>query len=405
MSVQRHLTDKHYYIYNQYGDNIMKPVGPIGLIAHNLSSDLSDAINFHLRNRRADYTSRHPELSQTPGFMRYDYRFHVMTPRFSSGEGKAVLGQSVRGHDLFVITDVLNYSSTYERFGETVTMSPDDHFQDLVRIILAVSGKARRINVFLPYLYEGRQYRRTNRESLDCAAALRYLFSLGIDNLITFDAHDGRVVNAIPTHGMENISTTYQIIEAVLTTLPDLRLDRDHAMVISPDETAISRSVYFSSMLEIPLGVFYRKRDYQKTVDGHHPIIGLSFLGEDVAGRDVFIVDDMIVTGTSMLRVADNLKSRGARRVFCLVSFAQFTQGLSAMNQAVAEGTVDKVFATNLIYRPPELLSAPWFVEVNMSRFMALLIDAINHDASLGKLMTPTDKIQKLVAFYKAKNG
>lgn len=404
MSVPRHDDDKNYYIYNQYGDNPMQPVGPIGIIAHNQASDLSDAINFFLRNRRSEYLSRHPELATNPGFMRYDYRISVSTPRFSSGEGKAMISQSVRGHDLFIITDVLNYASTYERFSQTVTMGPDDHYQDLLRIILAVSGKARRINVILPYLYEGRQYRRTNRESLDCAAALRHLFDLGIDNLITFDAHDGRIVNSVPTRGMENISTTYQIIESLLKTIPDLRLDRDHAMVVSPDETAISRSVYFSSMLGVPLGIFYRKRDYQRMVDGNHPVVGQQFLGDDVRGRDVLVIDDMIVTGASMLRVAYDLKARGASRVFCAVSFAQFTSGLSTMNQAYAEGVIDRIFATNLIYRSPELLNAPWFVEVNMSRFMALLVDAINHDTSLSRLMTPTDKIQKLVSFYKSRH-
>lgn len=404
MSVSDHTDDKNYYIYNQYGDNMMQPVGPIGLIAHNLASDFSDSVNYFLRNRRSIYLTRHPDLVSNPGFMRMDYRIPVTTPRFSSGEGKAVIGQSVRGHDLFIITDVLNYAGTYTRYNETVSMGPDEHYQDLLRLILAVAGKARRINVILPYLYEGRQYRRTSRESLDCAAMLRHLFDLGIDNLITFDAHDGRIANAIPTHGMENIQTSYQIIESLIHTIPDLRLDCDHFMVVSPDEAAISRAMYFASMLEVQLGIFYRKRDYHQTVDGRYPVVGQAFLGEDIKGHDILIVDDMIVTGESMLRVAYDLKARGAGRVFCAVSFAQFTNGLAAMHQAYAEGIIHRVFATNLIYRPPELQAAPWFVEVNLSRFVALLIDAINHDASLSKLMTPTEKIQKLIEFYKARH-
>ncbi len=396
--------DKNYYLYDQYGDNLMQPVGPIGLIAHNLAADFSDSVNYFLRNRRSVYLANHPDLADTPGFMRMDYRLPVSTPRFSSGEGKAVIGQSVRGHDIFIITDVLNYAASYTRYNQHASMGPDEHFQDLIRLILAVAGKARRINVILPYLYEGRQYVRAARESLDCAAMLRYLFDLGIDNLLTFDAHDGRVANAIPNSGMENISTAYQIIEAMIQTVPGLSLKKDRFMVVSPDETSISRAVYYASMLEVPMGIFYRKRDYLQTVDGRNPVVGQAFLGEELSGQDILIVDDMIVTGESMLRVARDLKSRGAGRIFCAASFAQFTDGLAAMNQAYSDGIVNYVFATNLIYRPPELLAAPWFVEVNMARFVGLLIDAINHDASLHKLLTPTEKIAKLVSFYKARH-
>lgn len=401
MAVPKQSDDKNYYIYNQYGDNTMPPVGPIGLIAHNLSSDFSDSVNYFLRNRRSIYLSGHPELAQNPGFMRVDYRIPVSTPRYSSGEGKAIIGQSVRGHDLFIITDVLNYSSTYERFGSTVSMSPDDHYQDLIRIILAVSGYARRINVILPYLYEGRRYRRAARESLDCGAMLRQLFSLGIKNLITFDAHDGRVANAVPAKGFENIPSSYQIIESLIHTVEDLHLDADNFMVVTPDESGITRAMYYASMLEVPLGAFYRKRDYKQTIEGRYPVIGQAFLGDDVRGLDILIVDDMINTAETMLRVASDLKQRGARRIFGAVTFAQFTNGIEEMNQAHSQGIIDKIFATNLIYRRPELQQAPWFVEVNLSRFVALLIDAINHDASLSKLISPTDKIQKLIEFYK----
>ncbi|MBP8990256.1 MAG: ribose-phosphate pyrophosphokinase [Clostridia bacterium] len=403
MSGSRHTNEATDSIH-EYGENMMEPVGPIGLITHNLACDFSDSVNFYLRNRRASSLERDVRLASHPGYMRTDYRIMVRTPRFTSGEGKAVISQSVRGHDLFVITDVLNYASTYERFSKMVSMGPDEHYQDLVRILLAVSGKARRINVIMPYLYEGRQCQRISQESSDCAAALRYLFDLGIENLITFDAHDERIVNAVPAHGLETISTAYQIIEALLRTIPDLRLDSDHFMVISPDETALSRAMYYASMLEVPLGVFYRKRDYRQAVNGYYPVVGQTFLGDEIEGHDVLVIDDMIVTGKSMLRVAQDLKKQGASRIFCAVGFAQFTDGLEETNKAYEAGVIDRIFATNLIYRPPELQSAPWFVEVDLSRFVALLIDAINHNASLSPMMTPTEKIQKLVSFYKERH-
>lgn len=405
MVLPLHTDDKNYYIYNQYGDNTMQPVGPIGLIAHNLARDFSDSVNYFLRNRRSIYLTHHPELAQNPGFIRADYRVPVSTPRFSSGEGKAVIGQSVRGHDLFIITDVLNHDSYYTRYGQSVSMSPDDQYQDLVRIILAVSGKARRINVIMPYLYESRQYHRVARESLDCAAMLRQLFDFGIENLITFDAHDGRIANAVPSKGFENIPSSYQIIEALIHAVPDLQLDTRHFMVVCPDEGGISRAMYYASMLEVPLGIFYRKRDYHQTVEGRYPIVGQEFLGDDARGLDILIVDDMIVTGESMLRVARDLKARGAGRIFCAVTFAQFTDGLAETQKSYDEGIINRVFATDLIYRRPELLAAPWFVEANMSRFVALLIDAVNHDASLSKLITPTEKIQKLLEYYKRRNA
>lgn len=400
-----HADDKNYYIYNQYGDNTMPPVGPIALIAHNLSKDFSDSVNYFLRNRRSIYLTRHPNQSQNPGFVRLDYRIPISTPRFSSGEGKAVINQSVRGHDLFIITDVLNYDSTYIRYGETVTMSPDDQYQDLVRIILAVSGNARRVNLIMPYLYEGRQYKRVSRESLDCASMLKQLFGLGIENLITFDAHDGRIANAVPDKGFENIQSSYQLIEALIHHVPDLNLAGNRFMVVAPDEVGIPKAMYYASMMEVPMGIFYRRRDYHKTIEGRYPVIGAEFLGDDVQGLDILIVDDMIVSGKTMLRTASELKARGAGRIFCAATFAQFTNGLEEMNEACRQGIINKVFATNLIYRRPELQNAPWFVDVSMSRFVALLIDAINHDASLSRLISPTEKIQKLLEFYRRKRS
>jgi ribose-phosphate pyrophosphokinase len=401
MTVPRQADDRNYYIYHQYGDNPMPPLGPVGLILHNIDPELADSINYYLRNRRAIYVGRHPELAKNPGFMRSDFRIDVSTPRFTSGEGKALISQSVRGHDLFIITDVLNYAATYPIRSQVNEMTPDEHYQDLVRLILAASGKARRINVIMPYLYEGRQDRRNSRESLDCAHILKHLFSMGITNLITFDAHDSRVENAVPGRGFENLTTAYQLIESILRTVPDLQLDDERFMVVSPDENTISRTIYYASMLEVPMGIFYRELDYTHPVKGVYPTIGQRFLGEDVSGRDILLIDDMIVTGQSMIQCATDLKQRGARRIFCATSFAQFTDGIEAMNQAHAAGLIDKVFATNLIYRTPELREAPWFIDVSLSRFVALLIDAINHDASLSRLMSPTEKISKLLEFYK----
>ncbi|MDD2534937.1 MAG: ribose-phosphate diphosphokinase, partial [Eubacteriales bacterium] len=331
MSVPKTADDRNYYIYHQYGDNPMHPVGPIGLIMHNVDSELADSINYHLRNRRSIYVGQHPELAQIPGFMRSDYRIDVDTPRFTSGEGKAIMQQSVRGHDLFIVSDVLNYSAAYSLRGKANEMTPDEHFQDLIRIILSASGKARRVHVIMPYLYEGRQDHRNARESLDCAYILRQLFDMGISNLITFEAHDGRVDNAVPGKGFENLSTAFQLIEAMLHNVQDLKLDRDHFMVVSPDENTINRTIYYASMLEVPLGIFYRQSDYKEKIDGEYQTIALRFLGEDVEDRDVLLIDDMIVTGDSMIRAAKALKARGARRIFCASAFAQFTEGLADM--------------------------------------------------------------------------
>lgn len=401
MPAERAKDDKNYFIYNQYGDNTMPPVGPIGLISLQIGDDLSDAINYHLRNRRSTYLAKHPELTQTPGFMRLDYRIQYSLPRFTSGEGKAVINQTVRGHDLFIITDVLNYDVKYQRFNQSVTTSPDDHYQNLLRVILASKGQARRINVIMPYLYESRQYRRAARESLDCAFMLKQLTELGVSNIITFDAHDGRIANAIPTHGFESIPTSFQIIESILTTVPHLDLSPGHFMVISPDETAISRGMYYASMLEVPLGIYYRKYDYTRSVSGRNPVVGFNFLGDDVSGQDALIVDDMVVTGDTFLRIARDLKNRGARRIFCATSFAQLTDGTADLDQAYADGLFNQIFATNLIYRSEALKQAPYFTEVNLSRFVALLIDAINHDASLSTLISPTQKIQKLLDYHR----
>ena len=405
MSVPKTADDRNYYIYHQYGDNPMHPVGPIGLIMHNVDSELSDSVNYHLRNRRSIYVGHHPDLAKIPGFMRSDYRIEVDTPRFTSGEGKAIMQQSVRGHDLFIVTDVLNYAANYPLRGKANEMTPDEHFQDLVRIILAVSGKARRITVFMPYLYEGRQDHRNARESLDCAHILRQLFDMGISNLITFEAHDGRVDNAVPGKGFENLTTSFQLIEAILHQIPDLKLNKENFMVVSPDENTITRSIYYASMLEVPMGIFYRQNDYTHKIDGDYQQIGLRFLGEDVAGRDILLIDDMIVTGQSMIQTATELKARGAKRIICASPFAQFTEGLDSIHKAYANGIIDRVFSTNLIYRSPELINSPWYTDVSLSRYISLLIDAINHDASLSRLISPTERITKLLDFYKRRQN
>lgn len=390
--------DKSYYIYNQYGNNRMQPVGPVGIIPLIGSMEFAEKVNEFLCSRRTEYLELQPEAAdESPGFIRSDYRVSVNTLRFSSGEGKAVINNTVRGHDIFIITDVMNHSCTYCMFGEPNRMSPDDHYQDLKRVIYAISGKARRINVVMPFLYESRQHKRNSRESLDCAAMLEELADLGVANILTFDAHDDRVANAVPIGGFENIGAVYQIIKAMFRTIENLDIRDDKMMIVSPDEGGIPRAMYYSSMLGLPLGTFYKRRDYTKVIEGRNPIIAHEFLGDSVEGLDILIVDDMISSGESMIDIARELKSRKANRIFCAVTFGLFTNGIDAFQEAYEQGIIHKVFATNLTYRRPELLAAEWFVDVNMAKFVALLIDAINHDASLSTLVDPTVKIRNLL--------
>lgn len=390
--------ESNLFIYDQYGENSMEPLGPCGIIPLMGSMDFSSKVNKHLRKRRTEYNIKaNDDKSDSSGFLRSDYRINVDNVRFASGEGKAVINQTVRGHDIFIISDVLNHSCTYKFFGKTSYMSPDEHYQDLKRVILAISGKARRVNVIMPFLYEGRQHRRNTRESLDCAHMLCELYSLDVANIITFDAHDSRVANAIPLGGFENVKATYQLIKSMIRNIKDLDISDDNLMVVSPDEGGISRAMYMASMLESQLGTFYKRRDYTKVEKGRNPIVAHEFLGEDVKGKDIIIVDDMIASGESMIEIAKELKSKNARRVFCAASFGLFTEGPESFDKAYEEGIINKVFSTNLIYRPPYLVDAPWYVDVDMSRFVALIIDAINHDASLSVLMDPTTKIRSLV--------
>ena len=388
--------ERSYSRYNQYGENPMAPVAPIGLIQLKGSVEFTEKVNYYLTTRRSEY-QQEAIVSKYPGFYRQDYRIDVETARFSSGEGKAVIKNTVRGHDLYIISDVMNPSITYKMYGQLNHMSPDDHYQDLKRVILACSGKARRINVIMPFLYESRQHKRNARESLDCAFALEELYNLGVSNIITFDAHDERVANAIPLSGFESLPSNYQMIKEMYKQIPDLSFTKGKFMVVSPDEGGIGRAMYYASILGVPLGTFYKRRDYTTVVNGRNPIIAHEFLGDSVEGMDILIVDDMISSGDSMLDIAKAMKERGARKVFCAVTFGLFTEGIDNFNKAYEQGVFDKVFATNLIYRRPELLQAPWFADVNMCKFVALLIDAINHDASLSNLINPTEKIKKLL--------
>jgi len=397
ISIPSAADEKAYARYNQYGDNPMAPVGPVGIIPLKGSLDFSESVNYYLNKRRSEYQEQ-LLVSRYPGFFRSDYRIAVDNTRFSSGEGKAVISQTVRGHDIFILSDVMNFSCTYKMFGKENHMSPDDHYQDLKRVILACSGKARRVNVIMPFLYESRQHKRNARESLDCAFALEELYGLGVENIITFDAHDERVANAIPTSGFESLSANYQIIKAMFRTIPDLNFSNGKFMIISPDEGGISRAMYYASILGVPLGTFYKRRDYTQVVNGRNPIIAHEFLGDSVEGMDILIVDDMISSGDSMLDIGREMKARGARNIYSAVTFGLFTEGIDHFNKAYEEGIINKVFATNLVYRRPELLAAPWFCDVNMAKFVALLIDAINHDSSLSNLINPTEKIKSLLA-------
>ena len=374
------------------------PYGSLGIIPLKSCAALSEKVNNYLvewRNRRSDSTNLN-------GYKKDSYIVHVETPRFGSGEAKAVINSSVRGNDLFIMVDVVNNSLTYKMGGFINHMSPDDHYADVKRVIAAASGKARRINVIMPFLYESRQHRKTARESLDCAYMLQELVAMGVDNIITFDAHDPRVQNSIPLNGFESVSCTYQFIKYLLLNISDLTIDSDHMMVISPDEGGMGRAVYFANILGLDMGMFYKRRDYTKVVDGRNPIVAHEFLGSNVEGKDVIIIDDMISSGESMLEVAAELKARKAKRVFCATTFGLFTNGFEKFDQAHKDGIIDKVLTTNLIYQPEELLEKPWYINVDVSKYIALIIDTINHDASISNLLTPVDRIQEKVKEYNA---
>lgn len=386
-------------VQNLLGDDpVLESHGPIGLITEQLDPALAERVNHQLSLRRQEAAAQKPELADIPGYVRQDYRIRVDLTRFSSGEGKAQIIDSVRGHDLFILTDVLNYGAHYSRYGTDVSMAPDEHFLDLVRLILCSRDSVNRIHVIMPFLFEGRRFRRTARESLDCGAMLRYLFSLGIDNFITFDAHDSRVANAVPNSNFESFPTSYQSIRTILETVPDLQINGDSLMIVSPNEVSINRCIFFASAMKVPLGIFYVRRDFYYTGEELCQQSTRTYLGESVAGKDIIIVADMLDDGRDLIASASELKSRGAGRVFCSVSFAQFTEGIEDIRQAWESGIIERIFSTDMAYRPPEVLSSPWYTDIPMADDLALLVSALNHDASLSRLMAPATRIDALMA-------
>ena len=363
------------------------PHGDLAIISMRGCEDISAKVDFYLKQWR------NADEDQT-------YVIPAQCPRFGSGEAKGVLEHTARGLDAYIICDCFNHGVTYKMYGQTVPMSPDDHYQDLKRIIAAFGGKASRITVIMPMLYEGRQHRRTKRESLDCAMALQELVAMGVKNIITFDAHDPRVQNAIPLDGFDNVQAAYQMIKALLKSVPDIKLDREHTMIVSPDEGGMGRCIYYSSVLGLELGMFYKRRNYSVIVNGKNPIEAHEFLGTDVKGKDLILVDDMISSGESMLDIAERLKKRGANRIFIFSTFGLFVEGYEKFDEYYENGFIDKIFTTNLIYNEPELLSKPWYCNVNMSKYIALLIDTLNYDNSISNLLNPADKIKNVVAEY-----
>ncbi len=378
------------------------PVGPLGLIPLKSCVDMGNKVDKYLADWRRKRDNEHKSTIAFSGYQKDSYILNATVPRFGSGEAKGIINESVRGDDLYLLVDVCNYSLTYSLFGHINHMSPDDHFQDLKRIIAAVGGKARRINVIMPFLYESRQHRRSTRESLDCAMALQELTDMGVENIITFDAHDPRVQNAIPLKGFESVPCTYQFIKALLHAEPDLKIDSDSLMVISPDEGGMNRAVTFANYLGVDLGMFYKRRDYTQIINGKNPIVAHEFLGSNVEGKNVLIVDDMISSGDSMLDVAKELKLRKANKVFVAATFGLFTNGFANFDNYYRKGLIDRILTTNLIYQTPELLSKPYYVNVDLSKYIALLIDTLNHDASINDLLIPTDRINRLLEKHRA---
>ena len=377
------------------------PVGSLGIIPLSSCKELGDKVNEYLVQWRHESALEHKNTIAFQGYEQDSYIIDTKVPRFGSGEAKGIVLQSVRGRDLYLMVDVCNHSLTYSLCGMTNHMSPDDHYQDLKRIIAACGGKARRITVIMPFLYESRQHKRSSRESLDCALALQELTNMGVDNIITFDAHDPRVQNAIPLHGFETVQPAYQFIKALLTNVNDIQVDSDHLMVISPDEGGMSRAIYIANVLGVDMGMFYKRRDYTKIVNGRNPIVAHEFLGSNVEGKDVIVIDDMISSGESMIDVAKQLKDLKANRIFIYSTFGLFTDGMEKFDKAYEEGLFYRLLTTNLVYQTPELLSRPYYISCDMSKYIALLIDTLNHDASISELLDPYERIHKFLKKYK----
>ncbi len=377
------------------------PAGSLGIIPLEGCKSLGEKVDYYLVKWRTERESEHKDSLAFAGYQRDSYIVSTKVPRFGSGEAKGVINQSVRGDDLYILVDVCNHSLTYSLCGEVNHMSPDDHYQDLKRIISAVGGKARRITVIMPFLYESRQHKRSGRESLDCAIALQELVHMGVDNIITFDAHDPRVQNAIPLHGFETIQPAYQFIKGLLRNVKGLEIDSDHMMVISPDEGGMGRAIYIANVLGLDMGMFYKRRDYTRVVNGRNPIVAHEFLGTSVEGKDMIIIDDMISSGESVLEVAAALKARKARNIFVFSTFGLFTSGLDKFDEAYANGSITRVLTTNLVYQTPELLEREWYINCDLSKYIAYIIDTLNHDTSISDLLNPVERIQSIVTRYK----
>ena len=374
------------------------PTAPLKIAVLESCKDLAEKVDQYIVSFRKNSLHDFLDPAIYSSYEADSYLVKNSCPRFGSGEAKGMFGESIRGKDLFIMVDVCNYSLTYTVNGHINHMSPDDHYQDLKRIISASTGKAHRVNVIMPFLYESRQHKRTKRESLDCAMALEELTAMGVSNILTFDAHDPRVQNAIPLNGFDSFNPLYQFIKALFKAEPDLKADKDHLMIISPDEGAMQRAVYFSNVLGVDMGMFYKRRDYSTIVNGKNPIVAHEFLGDDVHGKTVIIIDDMISSGESMLDVTRQLKDRGAERVFVCTTFGLFTEGLDKFDEYYEKGYLDRLITTNLTYLPPQLHDKPYFIEADMSKFLALIIDSMNHSTSISAVMNPTDKIHDLLA-------
>ena len=377
------------------------PVGSLGLIALPGCESLGNKVNDYLVKWRHESAHEYRNDIAFSGYEKDNFLINAQVPRFGSGEAKGIIKESVRGKDLYLMVDVCNYSVTYSLTGHENHMSPDDHFQNLKRIIAAIGGKGRRINVIMPFLYESRQHKRSSRESLDCALALQELVRMGVDNIITFDAHDPRVQNAIPLSGFETVKPTYQFIKGLLRNIDDLQIDSRHMMAISPDEGGTNRAIYLANVLGLDMGMFYKRRDYTKIVDGRNPIVAHEFLGSSVEGKDVIIIDDMISSGDSIIEVATELKRRKAGRIFAAATFGLFTNGLEKFDKAYEDGTLCRILTTNLIYQTPELLSKPYYISCDMTKYIALIVDTLNHDGSISSILSPNERIQHVLQKYR----
>ena len=389
---------------SEYLENRM-PAAPLKLLVMDNIKTLGDEVNDYLVSFRKENNKAYHDSPVFEGYVSNSFLVEHATPRFGSGEGKGILNETIRGKDLYILCDVLNRSMTYNMYGYENIYSPDDHYQDLKRLIAAVAGKAHRLTVVMPFMYEGRQHKRSNRESLDCALMLDELSDMGVKRMITFDAHDPSIQNAAPLMGFDNFTPFYQFMRALLIKVGDMKIDKDHLLIISPDEGALQRAVYFAGVMGVDTGMFYKRRDFTKVVDGKNPIVAHEFLGDNVENKDVIIVDDMISSGGSMLDTAVKLKKMNARRVFICCTFGIFTDGIKMFDDAYKEGIFDKLVTTNLSYRVSELLNREWYETADMGKFLASIIDFSNHDVSMDKVLTPTEKIKKILKEYNETEG